>query len=58
MLAVKINHRVKGYCDWCAKPVTRTLNTITLVTERGTDCVHLPTRIRAGIRARVAKTDH
>lgn len=36
MISVKVGKNIKGYCDWCAKAVTRDLVPVTLITPRGT----------------------
>lgn len=36
MISVRVGSKVKGYCDWCAKPQTRDLVPVTLITPRGT----------------------
>lgn len=36
MISVKVGKNIKGYCDWCAKPVSRSLVPVTLITPRGT----------------------
>lgn len=41
MIGVRISNKIRGYCDWCAKPVTRDLTPIVLVTPRGTFTEHV-----------------
>lgn len=36
MISVKVGKAIKGYCDWCAKPASRALVPVTLITPRGT----------------------
>jgi hypothetical protein len=36
MIGVRIGKDIKGFCDWCAKPQTKPLMPVVLVTPRGT----------------------